>query len=108
MTNPESLTLTTADGYRIAAKRYPAQGIVRAHLIIAGATGVPQGFYRRFCDYAASCGYDVMTLDYRGIGLSKPADLNGFRMDYLDWARQDLAAAVDAMATPGLPLYMIG
>jgi predicted alpha/beta hydrolase len=108
MSNPESLTLTTADGYSIAAKHYRAQGPVRAHLVIAGATGVPQGFYRRFCEYATSCGYEVMTLDYRGIGLSKPDDLNGFRMDYLDWARQDLAAAVEAMATPALPLYMIG
>ncbi|WP_426106706.1 alpha/beta fold hydrolase [Massilia sp. TSP1-1-2] len=103
-----ALTLTTADGYPIAATRYPAHGTARAHLVMAGATGVPQGFYRRFAEFASSQGYSVMTLDYRGIGRSRPASLKGFRMDYLDWGRQDLAAAVDAMSTPDLPLYVVG
>ena len=107
-TTPVELTLTTADGYQIGATRYPAQGVARAHLVMAGATGVPQGFYRRFAQFASSQGYAVMTLDYRGIGRSRPASLKGFRMDYLDWGRQDLAAAVDAMSTPGLPLYVVG
>ena len=103
-----NLTLITADGYRIGATHYPAHGPTRAHLVMAGATGVPQGFYRRFAEYAGSQGFAVMTLDYRGIGRSRPASLKGFRMDYLDWGRQDLAAAVDAMSTPGLPLYIVG
>ncbi len=105
---PVELTLTTADGYPIAATRYPSLGPTRAHLVMAGATGVPQGFYRRFAKFASSQGYCVMTLDYRGIGRSRPASLRGFRMDYLDWGRQDLAAAVDAMSTPELPLYVVG
>lgn len=105
---PVPVPLVTADGYRIAALRYPAAGAPRGHIVVAGATGVPQGFYRRFSEFAASQGYAVMTLDYRGIGLSRPATLKGFRMDYLDWARQDLAAAVDAMSVPGLPLYVVG
>jgi predicted alpha/beta hydrolase len=29
-------------------------------------------------------------------------------MDLLDWARQDLAAAVDAMADGSTPLYIAG
>lgn len=107
-TDIENLTLTTADGYPIAATRYPARGETRGHLVMAGATGVPQGFYRRFAMFASSQGYSVMTLDYRGIGRSRPASLKGFRMDYLDWGRQDLAAAVDAMRAPGLPLYVVG
>ena len=107
--NPaEQLTLTTADGYQISATRYRATSTVRGHLVMAGATGVPQGFYRRFAEFAASAGYSVMTLDYRGIGRSRPATLKGFRMDYLDWGRQDLAAAVDAMSESHLPLYVVG
>ena len=31
--------------------------------------------------------FETLTLDYRGIGLSKPAQLRGFEMDYRDWAR---------------------
>jgi predicted alpha/beta hydrolase len=100
--------LTTADGFSIAALRYPAAAPLRARLVMAGATGVPQGFYRRFAEFAASQGYEVMTLDYRGIGQSCPPTLRGFRMDYLDWARQDLAAAVEAMSMPDAPLFMVG
>ena len=107
-TPPAPVELTTADGTRISALRYPASGTTRARLVMAGATGVPQGFYRRFAEYANDQGYEVMTLDYRGIGKSRPATLKGFRMNYLDWARQDLAAAIDAMHTSGLPLYVVG
>lgn len=101
-------TLMTRDAYPITALRYDAQGTARAHLIVAGATGVPQGYYRRFAQFASTRGYTTMTLDYRGIGLSAPASLKGFRMNYMDWARLDLAAAVDAMAGPQQPLFMLG
>jgi predicted alpha/beta hydrolase len=69
---------------------------------------VPQLFYRHFAEFAAGQGYTTLTLDYRGIGLSKPASLKGFRMAYLDWAHHDLAAAVDAMASDTAPLFMVG
>ncbi|MYN09333.1 alpha/beta hydrolase family protein [Pseudoduganella aquatica] len=113
---PERVTLHAADGYALAALRYRSQGPERARLIVAGATGVPQGFYRRFAEYATAKGYTVLTLDYRGIGLSKPKTLRGFRMDYLDWGRLDLAAAVEAVAGEGggagpgraVPLCMVG
>jgi predicted alpha/beta hydrolase len=105
---PQATTLTAADGYRLAALHYSAQGEPVGHLVVAGATGVPQGFYRRFAQHAAAQGFHVLTLDYRGIGLSRPASLRGFRMDYLDWARLDLAAAVDAVPADGLPLVMVG
>jgi len=100
--------LVADDGYPITALRYEAPGTPRAHLVVAGATGVPQAFYRRFAQFASARGYSTMTLDYRGIGLSAPARLAGFRMNYMDWARLDLAAAVDAMAHAELPLFMVG
>ncbi len=101
-------TLTTADGFPITATVYPAAGALRSNLIVAGATGVPQGYYRRFAEFASARGHETMTLDYRGIGLSAPPTLRGFRMDYMDWARQDLAAAVDVMAGADVPLLMVG
>lgn len=105
---PEHITLRAADGYPLTALRYPATAPLRGHLVMAGATGVPQLFYRNFALYAASQGYTTLTLDYRGIGLSKPATLRGFRMRYLQWARDDLSAAVDAMASDTAPLFMVG
>jgi predicted alpha/beta hydrolase len=104
----ETLILTPHDGVPITALRYPARGPVRGHLVVAGATGVPQLFYKAFAEFASARGYTTLTLDYRGIGLSRPASLKGFRMAYLDWAHQDLAAAVDAMADERLPLFMLG
>lgn len=107
MIQTQSLSLTALDGYPLSATLYHAPTPI-AHLLIAGATGVPQGFYRRFAEYAASQGYSTLTLDYRGIGKSKPATLRGFAMDYLDWAHFDLAAAVDLHQHSELPLYMVG
>ncbi len=104
----EPLTLTTADGTRIGATRFEALGEYRGTIIVAGATGVPQAFYRRFAEHARGRGFTVMTFDYRGIGRSRPPSLKGFRMDFLDWARQDLAAAVEAMAEEGRPLFLVG
>ncbi len=104
----ESLILTTADGAAISAQRYPATHPVQGRLVIAGATGVPQRFYTRFAQYAQARGLDCLTLDYRGIGRSAPDQLRGFHVDYLDWARQDLAAAIAAMPDDGLPLYLVG
>lgn len=108
---PEPLILTAADGYRLSATYYPAAGALRGRIVVAGATGVPQRFYRRFALYSASRGYATWTVDYRGIGQSRPPSLRGFRMDYRDWARLDLAAAVDHAAqqsgTPG-SIFLVG
>jgi predicted alpha/beta hydrolase len=104
----ERLRLTAADGYALVALRYRSTVKPRAHLVVGGATAVPQGFYKRFAEHAARRGFDVLTLDYRGIGQSAPASLKGFRMDYLDWGRLDLAAGIQAMQTDGVPLYVVG
>jgi len=91
---PASFEVTAADGYALGAHRFAAEE-PRACIVVAGATGVPQRFYRRFAEHAAARGYDVITFDYRGVGASAPESLRGFRMDYRDWARLDLAAVLD-------------
>ncbi len=106
-TTPIELTLTTIDGTELQARRYDATA-PRGRIVLAGATGVPQLYYRAFAEYAAARGFTTLTLDYRGIGLSRTRSLRGFRMRYLDWAHQDLAAAVDTIPDDGLPLYMVG
>ena len=81
------------DGYPIATRHYEADD-ARARIVVAGATGVPQGFYRSFAAHAAGRGFDVLTFDYRGVGDSAPDTLRRFRMDYRDWARLDLASVL--------------
>jgi len=100
--------LTAADGYVLSGNRYSADTPPKGRLVLAGATAVPQGFYKRFAEFASARGFETLTFDYRGIGLSRPPSLKGFRMDLLDWARLDLAAAVDAMADGPAPLYVVG
>lgn len=104
-----AITLTASDGFALGATLYPAGPAPVARLIVAGATAVPQGFYRRFAEFAAAQGLETLTFDYRGIGQSRPPSLKDFRMSLLDWGQLDLAAAVEAMAGgDGLPLYVIG
>lgn len=108
ITEAAPATLIAADGYVLGGARFAASAPLKGRLIVAGATAVPQGFYKRFAQFASSRGFDTLTFDYRGIGLSRPASLAGFRMDLLDWGRLDLAAAVEVMASDDVPLYVIG
>ena len=89
----ETLELKAADGYALAASHFVAPG--EQFIVMAAATAVPRGFYKRFAEYAQSRGVNVITTDYRGIGDSKRGSLKGFEMEYADWSRYDLAAAVD-------------
>lgn len=105
----QDLALRAADGHALAARCCTPAGPVRGDLVVAGATGVPQRFYRGFAEHAAGAGWRVWTLDYRGIGESRQGPLRGFEMRYLDWARLDLEALVQAVpAEHGRPLAMVG
>lgn len=110
----EDITLSARDGYPLAATVYhPTADTHDASqwIVIGSATAVPRGFYKRFCEYAASRGVHAIAVDYRGIGGSKSGlkngSLRGFKMDYADWSAQDLAAAVDYATSRG-PAYLVG
>lgn len=110
----QDITLTAADGTLLAATHYsPDQESrdphsMRAQFIVIGsATAVPRGFYKRFCEFAASLGLHALATDYRGIGDSKRGSLKGFEMDYADWSKQDLAAAVRYASERG-ECYLVG
>ncbi len=87
-------TIVAADGYRLAAREYAAQGRPRGAVLIVPAMAVPQDFYSAFAAWLAELGWHVVTFDYRGMGDSAPASLRGFEVDILTWARQDCAAAL--------------
>jgi predicted alpha/beta hydrolase len=78
-------------------------------VLIGGAMGVRQAFYRPFAQWLANQGYHVATFDYRGVGDSRAASLRGFDADLFAWAR-DFDAAIDALAERAgpVPLYVIG
>lgn len=92
------LTIHTTDGYALSATEFPALGASRGTVVFAGATGVPQGFYRAMAQHLASIGFRAVTFDYRGLGRSAPATLRGFDADYFTWGEKDLAAVIDHVA----------
>ena len=111
--------VVASDGTAIAARFFApageARAAVRAAVLIVPAMGAPQSYYKPFAAWLAAQGFLVATFDYRGTGLSRPADLRGFAADILDWARLDCAAMIEATLTratsaraPGIPLVWIG
>lgn len=105
----EQVSLNALDGYVLNGVIYsPTTVTTKAKIILASATGVPQGFYRRFSEYMTQYGYQVLTFDYRGVGASSPKNLKGFEMSYLDWGKLDLAGAIDYFADEQLPLFVVG
>ncbi len=104
----EAVELVAADGYVLGATRFSGPFAPHSSILIAGATAVPQGFYRRFAEFTARQGYETLTLDYRGIGRSAPDSLRDFRMDFTDWARFDIPAAIDYLAAEGRPVWVVG
>lgn len=95
------------DGYILTGTLYSPLN-VKAQILVASATGVPQPFYRRFAEYAIKQGYQVLCFDYRGVAQSAPKTLKGFQMSYLDWGKSDLAGAIDYLNQFNLPIFMVG
>lgn len=102
-------TRSASDGFPLSMRLVTPEQPTRAVLVSSG-TGFPKGFYERFARHLAGKGCAVLTCDYRGIAGSRPEDLAALEMDYPDWGRLDMAAALDALieAAPGLPVSHVG
>lgn len=112
----QAIELHTPDGARIAARFYRPDSQVqlpRALVVIGGAMGVRQDYYRPFAQWLAEQGFVAATFDYRGMGDSRPRELRkslrGFKADLFDWAC-DYDSVIDALTecAPGVPLYVVG
>jgi predicted alpha/beta hydrolase len=102
-------TRSASDGFPLSMRLVTPEQPTHAVLVSSG-TGFPKGFYERFARHLAGKGCAVLTCDYRGIAESRPEDLAALEMDYPDWGRLDMAAALDALikAAPGLPVSHVG
>ena len=102
------VTFAARDGFRLAGRLVlPDQP--EAAMLISSATGFPKDFYLPFAHYSAAHGAACFVYDYRGVGASAPKDLKSFKMDFPDWGRLDMAAALDQLiaAVPGVPVTHI-
>jgi predicted alpha/beta hydrolase len=106
----QSVTLTAVDGEPLAARCFEGPpGHDGPVVVIASATGVPQGFYARYAHDLATRGFTVYTLDYRGLGESLTRPLADTRVDLQGWAL-DLQVLVDHVdrTHPGRPVVWVG
>lgn len=79
-------------------------------VIVNPATGVVARYYHRYARFLAGHGYQVLTYDYRGIGLSRPASLRTCGYRWRDWGEHDVDAALRFMLLrPAAgPLMVVG
>ncbi|SEM12588.1 Predicted alpha/beta hydrolase [Chryseobacterium taichungense] len=91
----EKLVLTTEDSFSIAAHLFLPEKSNHKLLLINSATGVKQHVYFSFAKYFSEKGFTVLTYDYRGIGLSKPKNMKGFKASMRIWGSKDYKALTD-------------
>jgi predicted alpha/beta hydrolase len=90
------VTVRALDGYELGAYFYPAplpEAVSRIAVVHCGAA-IPAARYRRFASFLAASGVPTLVYDYRGIGLSRPRGLRGFRAAIEDWAEYDCGGAI--------------
>ncbi len=102
--------IRTEDNKTIVGRLFVPEGELAAAVLIVPAMGVKQQYYAAFAHWLRERGYLVATFDYRGIGLSRPDRLRGFKADIMDWAQFDCAALVRTVtdAADRKPFYLIG
>ncbi len=64
-------------------------------VVLNAATGVRARYYHYFARFLAEHGFNILTYDYRGIGLSRPGRLRGCGFRWRDWGERDFEAALD-------------
>ncbi len=98
----QAFQISAVDGYPLAARSFLAERKqASATIVVAGATGVPQRFYRRFAQSVAKAGFDVLTFDFRGLGESLTGSIRASRASFTDWAGLDLPAVVNHALSQG-------
>lgn len=94
------VSFQAADGYvlRGLAWLHASEDPARSLVIVNAATSVASRYYGRFAEYLFQQGMDVMTYDYRGIGLSREGGLRELDAGWTTWGEQDFEAAIQYAA----------
>jgi predicted alpha/beta hydrolase len=110
MREPEEIEIACEDGYRLRGHLWRTDGASQGIVIVNPATGVLARYYHYYARFLAESGFDVLTYDYRGIGLSRPERLHGSGIRWRDWGELDFDAAVRfaRSADPGGLLLVVG
>jgi len=95
----KEIKLTAPDHFSITAHLFMPGTSNGRLLLINSATGVKQHMYFAFARYFSEKGFTVITYDYRGIGLSKPARMKGFKASMRIWGSVDYKVLTDYIKT---------
>jgi predicted alpha/beta hydrolase len=95
---------------RLAGRLYLPGPMPRAAIVLHGATGVPQGFYRGFAEWLAGQGYACLTYDYQDFGASAGGGARRSPATMADWGLSDQPAAQTELErqVPGTPVWAVG
>lgn len=95
------MSVCALDGYQLGAHFYDstADGTPQRVAVVHCGAGIPAARYRRFAEFLAASGVPTLVYDYRGIGLSRPRALRGFRAAIEDWAEYDCGGAIAWLRT---------
>jgi len=85
----EKLQLITKDHISLTIHLFKPEKSNGKLLLINSATGVKQQVYFSFAQFFSEQGFTVITYDYRGIGLSKPKHMKGFKASMRIWGSED-------------------
>lgn len=91
-------------GHHWSSGRPEAIGIV----VINPATGVKANYYHHYARFLSAHGFEVITFDYRGIGLSRPERMARCGWDWRQWGERDVEAVIDRARATGLPVTIVG
>lgn len=111
---PEIVFLPTAAGHQVAARHFEVSAQfgsdAKGVCIIACATGVAQYLYDDFAVWLTTQGYQAVTFDCDGMGLSVDGHAKNSKSDEMSWANHDCPAVLNYVATsfPGLERIWIG
>lgn len=104
-----SIIVPVSEGGFLAATMWERSD-AKATVILHPATAVVQAFYKGFAEYLFNRGFNVLTYDYRGTGLSKSGRVRNCRVSMSDWIEQDVGC-ITAWAKahyPGVSLLAVG
>lgn len=92
----QEISIKTKNGHSLSVTKFSGSKNIQKTIIISSATGVLQGFYKKFASHFASVGYTVFTFDYYGIGKSKGEiqNLKNNETDLKSWGSVDQSAVV--------------
>lgn len=108
-----AIQLSADDGHALggfAWRHAPVATTSRPVVIINAATSVRCQYYARFAEHLFNAGADVLTYDYRGIGLSRTGPIEQLEAGWIEWGQRDFEAVLQYVISEfsNQPIHVVG